>query len=324
MFYYFIRPSLYFFTAMSRLLIAACCSGLLAGAAFARHDHGMPHGAGDHGHGGHGHGDHAMPGMDGGMDGGMAAAGMAMKKPEPPTVFLDKSPRIVAFQLKRLDDTRLLMVERKTTDPKYLPVYEAILTRPGVSPKERAAALAGLVELNGSDRVSEILRVLDPLESDDRAERRMANQLTTLLLEAPADFTSEQIAALKEAIQAENPPKRVAAFAGLIAAGESDQAFQPALGASELMRDYLAAIPKVPDEAVRSNLRQGVVTMLDSTDPAVVRQAVATLGAIPAGPADTFNRVAPLLNDESLRPTAIRTLLTVPAETRDPQVSAEA
>ncbi|MEM9701001.1 MAG: plastocyanin/azurin family copper-binding protein, partial [Planctomycetota bacterium] len=49
-----------------------------------------------------------------------------------------------------------------------------------------------------------------------------------------------------------------------------------------------------------------------------------TLGAIPAGPADTFNRVAPLLNDESLRPVAVKTLLTVPAEARDPQVSAEA
>ncbi|MDC0317810.1 hypothetical protein OAM37_04695, partial [bacterium] len=59
------------------------------------------------------------------------------RKVEAPKVFLDKSPRIVAYQLKRLDNQRLLMVERKRTDEKYIPVYEAILARIGMSPQFR-------------------------------------------------------------------------------------------------------------------------------------------------------------------------------------------
>ena len=38
---------------------------------------------------------------------------------KPPRVFLDKSPRIVDYQLKRLDNARLLLVETATNDPKY-------------------------------------------------------------------------------------------------------------------------------------------------------------------------------------------------------------
>ncbi|MFP6601532.1 MAG: hypothetical protein VB862_03330, partial [Pirellulaceae bacterium] len=70
------------------------------------------------------------------------------KKIAPPRVFLDKSLRIVQYQLKRLDNQRLLLVERKTDDAKYAPVYAAILARAGMSPQYREEALKSLVELN--------------------------------------------------------------------------------------------------------------------------------------------------------------------------------
>ena len=37
---------------------------------------------------------------------------------ERPKVYLDKSPKIVAYQLKRLDNARLLLVETGTDDAK--------------------------------------------------------------------------------------------------------------------------------------------------------------------------------------------------------------
>ncbi|MFH5802764.1 alpha/beta hydrolase fold domain-containing protein [Alienimonas sp. DA493] len=269
---------------------AALC--LVAAPGFAQHDHG-------------GHAGHDLPGM-------------TAEKPKPPTVFLDKSPRIVEYQLKRLDDARLLLVERDTTDPKYAPVYEAIVSRPGVSPKERAAALAGLVELNASDAVTELLRVLEPLGEEDRGDRRAADQLTKLLLEQPVDALAAKADALTEATTAENRPLRVAAFAALIQAGEfSDRNSGAAV-------DWLAAVPLVPSEDARNGLREEVVGLLGAQEPAVKQAAIAALAAIPAERADTFVRLAPLLKNPALRPTAVRTLLTVPAEDRNPAVSAAA
>ena len=71
---------------------------------------------------------------------------------QPPRIFLDKSPRIVKYQLGRLDNQRLLLVERQPDDPKYTLVYEAILTRAGMSAQHREEALAatGAVGTNGS------------------------------------------------------------------------------------------------------------------------------------------------------------------------------
>src|SRR5687768_9145860 len=74
-----------------------------------------------------------------------------------PKVFLDRSPKIVAFQLKRLTNAQLLAVERTTNDPKYVPVYDAILVRTDVERKFRQEAADALAALNRSDPVVEIL-----------------------------------------------------------------------------------------------------------------------------------------------------------------------
>ena len=51
---------------------------------------------------------------------------------KPPKVYLDTNPRAVQFQLARLDNQRLLLVERKDDDKKYLPVHKEILKRDGM------------------------------------------------------------------------------------------------------------------------------------------------------------------------------------------------
>ena len=61
----------------------------------------------------------------------------------PPRIFLDKSPRIVWYQLNRLTNQWLLMVERTTDDDKYAPVYAAILTRAGMARQDGCGAVGG-------------------------------------------------------------------------------------------------------------------------------------------------------------------------------------
>ncbi|MEO2009101.1 MAG: hypothetical protein ABGX22_10530, partial [Pirellulaceae bacterium] len=102
-----------------------------------------------------------------------------------PRVFLDKSPRIVWYQLNRLTNQQLLMVERKTGDAKYAPVYTAILIRPGMSMQHRESALAALEDTNQSDSVTELLAVFASLDEDDKSSQRVGRQLATLLLRQP-------------------------------------------------------------------------------------------------------------------------------------------
>ena len=87
---------------------------------------------------------------------------------KPPRIFLNKSPKIVKYQLDRLDSTRLLLVERSDDDPKYLPVHVSILTRPGMARQDREQALTAITNINQSDPVSELLRVINGLDENDQ------------------------------------------------------------------------------------------------------------------------------------------------------------
>ena len=104
-----------------------------------------------------------------------------------PRVFLDKGDRVVRYQLDRLSDVQLLMVDRATDDPRYRPVYEVMLMRPGLSRQHREEALEGLVQIDGSGPVPVLLDALTRLGEADRTRRIVARQLADLLLDRPAD-----------------------------------------------------------------------------------------------------------------------------------------
>src|SRR5258706_11001685 len=70
-----------------------------------------------------------------------------------PKIFLDNSPAVVAYQLKRLTNPQLIGLERKQSDPKYKPIYDAMLTRGGLDRKYRQEAVEALAKFNKSDPV---------------------------------------------------------------------------------------------------------------------------------------------------------------------------
>ena len=51
------------------------------------------------------------------------------------------------------------MVERKTDDAKYVPVYQAILARVGMSPQFRLESLEALAQLQDSDPVTIVMEI---------------------------------------------------------------------------------------------------------------------------------------------------------------------
>lgn len=267
----------------------------------------------EHAHGAHAHSAHA----------GHGSAAEGKEPMERPTIFLDKSPRVVAYQLKRLDNTRLLLVERFDTDVKYAPIYLAILTRAGMSPQYREEAVAALAKLNQSDAVNVLLSALAEVDDSDRQTRRTADQLSRLLLALPANVLAEHADDLAAAAVEEAAVVRKAGFAGLIVAGEQDRAAAIADADSDAMVDFLLSVPLVPKTNDRNAMRSLVIAQVSHLDPAVQQAAIRALGAITADRKQTFKQLAPLFTNADVRDSVVQTLLTIPADQRDPQAGAK-
>ena len=191
----------------------------------------------------------------------------ATKQIEVPKIFLDKSLRIVQYQLNRLDNERLLLVERKTDDPKYAPVYSAILTRAGMSPQYREEALEGLVAINKSNASTELLRILESIDANDPQELRTGRQLAGILLSQPQAELSAQSENLLAASKSESSLFRSVGYAGLITAGQSEQALKQSQANESAMLDLLKAVPLLPQPQLRSSLRDSIVELLGEENP---------------------------------------------------------
>lgn len=236
----------------------------------------------------------------------------------PPRVFLDKNPRIVWYQLNRLSNGRLLLVERATDHAKYKPVYTAILIRAGMSRQDRDEALAALVKLEKSDPVSELLAALTSTDEADKQQLRVGRQLARMVLGQSPDLLAEKLDALRAATESANEVVRATGFAGLVMAGRSDEAWSLAKRKPAATLDYLRAVALVPKADVRAGLRTAVVESLaDSNSTAVRRAAIVALASIPAEYDATFRLLAPYVANKEFKTAAVRTLLTIPPKRRD-------
>ena len=242
---------------------------------------------------------------------------------ERPKIFLDKSPKIVAYQLKRLDNTKLLLVETATDDPKYVPVFNAILLRPGLSRQNRDQALAGLVAINKTDVATELLSALETLDDDDKDQQRVGRQLSAILLSQPKEILTAKADDLKNAM-AGSGAYQATGFAGLIVAGQEQAAWQQAQTDEASRIAYLAAVNLVPAGPVRNSLRSNVVSSLEETQPTSVRtSAIRSLANIGAEQANTFELVSKFVSQDQFRTPAVRSLLKIKSDDRVANVSKE-
>lgn len=252
-------------------------------------------------------------------DHGHAHHGETAKPIEPPKIFLDKSPRIVQYQLDRLDNERLLLVERDTSDSKYAPVYSAILTRPGISPQYREESLLALVEIHKSDAVTELLKTLQSTKEDSDQQRRTLRELAGMLLRQPGDLLDTHADALLEATHSKVPLLRSVGYAGLVTAGQMDLARSTAAAGEASTLDWLAAVSLLPSPDLRASLREPIVDLVEPAKPLAIRRAaVEALASVPNAAAETFRFLAPLVSDPQLRTVAVQSLLTIPQDQKDP------
>lgn len=240
-----------------------------------------------------------------------------------PKVFLDKSPKIVDYQLKRLSNEQLLLVERSTDDLKFAPVYSAILTREGMPRAFLDEALSGLVALRKSNPVNELANVLRAVQGETPAELRMVKNLAALLLELPPSALEPQAKKLSELAAEKNRLLSAVGYAALIACGESQEAWEQATQKESLPR-LLAGIAMVPGVEVRNGEHGKVLALLEQRSAVEIQQhALQALATMTTDSKQTFLTTADLIEQEALQPAVFSTLLSIPTNARDVTKSRE-
>lgn len=240
-----------------------------------------------------------------------------------PTVFLDKSPRIVEYQLKRLSNDQLLLVERATDDARYAPVYRAIAVRPGMPVRERRAAVEALSELQSASAVEVLLTLIEQLDAGDSESQRVFEQLVDLLgKQAPAALAAHRDQLL-QATASDRVALQIAGFVGLLVAGASDDALRQAQSPEQVV-SLLNAVALQPVAAVRRQLKPSIIEWAAEDHSLDVRRAaIAALSSIPPDDRTLFALVGSMVGDEEVRDSVVRALLRMPAEYHDPETAHE-
>jgi azurin len=248
----------------------------------------------------------------------LLAARAAAQQPAAPKVLFETSPRAVEYQLGRLSNVELVLVERKADDPKYRPVYVALLTRKGLGREYFDEALATLMKLDKGTRTQVLLDALPKVQADD-AETQ--DKLVGVLLAQPAATLKSERATFAKAIEAtESSPAvlRAAYGAMMIADGTPQTVWSAASKREGHLLELLRSVPQLGTaKDVRASLFDPIAALLrDTQDPALRGAALAALGWTRQDAA-TFQLLATEVRQGAgadQRAAAIRSLQRLPRE----------
>jgi azurin len=234
---------------------------------------------------------------------------------EAPQIFLDKSPRVVAYQLKRLNNQQLTALERHDDQAKYKPIYEALLTRKGLDRKFREEAVGALSKLDKSDPVVEILDGIGKADPDDKGTQR---ELVGLLMaQKPASLAAQQQKLRDLAAGAEIEQVKSVAYAALaVADAKPDQAWQLASEKGGV-KALLNGLPWIPDPKARAAFYERVKELVDrAADQPSYVAAIDALSAIPGHENEEFKTLAQIVSNSrgAIRDAAARSIRRVPVE----------
>ncbi|MEN9573175.1 MAG: hypothetical protein RL514_1030 [Verrucomicrobiota bacterium] len=231
---------------------------------------------------------------------------------EKPIVFLDKSPVIVKYQLGRLSNDQLLLVDRETSHPKFIPLWEAILGRPGIPAKFRSEAATALATLNKSDVPTELLAGLKRAAASAPVIADLSKLLVT---QKPEDLKKSQ-AALETLAGEEGPEAaRQAAFAALIGIQPADALWTFAQGKPGALAHLVAGLPLAPEAAKRAAFAGKVLPLLAATADTATRKAAITAAAkLPGSEPAAFAALAKLAASGTELPSVTRALLALPRD----------
>jgi DNA-binding transcriptional ArsR family regulator len=249
------------------------------------------------------------------------ARGQTPGQEPPPKVLLDVAPRAVEYQLNRLSNAELVRVERNEGDPKYRPVYYALLTRKGLGREYFDEALAALTKLDRTSQTHVILEGLSKVRADDL---ETAGNLIRVLFAQPVGTLKKQRDVFVQAVDKSTAPLVLQGAYGamMLADGTPEPAWQLATSHDGHHVALLRSIPLLASappasgaQAVREKLFEPVAALLKTTsDSATKTAAIGALGSTRADSA-AFQMLANEIlqsTDPEMRAAAIRSLLQIP------------
>ena len=249
----------------------------------------------------------------------LSPAGAAAQ--DPPRILLNQPPRAVEYQLGRLTNEELVLVERKDDDVRYRPVYMALLTRKGVAPQFRDEALTALVKMDKATRSRVLLEALARVPVEDALT---AEKLLGLLLTQPAATLRKERETFTQAIDATSSPPLVlrGAYGALtIGDGTPDGAWQTAQKHQGHIVDLLLGVRYFPASAAGSAPDLGallftpIAALLKTAEDPVTRAAALDALGWTRRDAATFDILAREVTpgaDGAVRASAIASLQQIP------------
>jgi len=244
------------------------------------------------------------------------AIGSIILADDAPQVSLDKSPAIIAYQLKRLTNPQLIALDRKPDDAKYKPVYEAILERKGIDRKYRDEAVGALAKFDKSDPVVELLDAIGKIDPDDKSTPR--ELIAMLMAQKPAAIAAQREKIQSLATDSQSDLVKQAAYAALaVGDGKPDAVWQLASATDGAMPLLLGGIGLINDGKLRSAFYDKVDPLATKApDEATQVAAIEAVSGMPGHEADVFTQLAGLVSGSSqaVRDAAIHSIRKIPAD----------
>jgi azurin len=228
--------------------------------------------------------------------------------------------RAVEYQLDRLSNDELVLVERKEDDVRYRPVYFALLTRKGVPAQYRDEALGVLTKMDKASRSKVLLEALAKVPVEDALT---AEKLIGLLLGQPAEALRQERPLFLQAIESTSPPALVlrAAYGAIfVGDGKPEAAWQLAMKYPGHMVELLAAVRSLSAAAggggdLREQLFTPVSGLLTTADDEATKAAALDALGWTRRDAATFELLAREVKPdagEAARAAAIASLQRLP------------
>lgn len=235
--------------------------------------------------------------------------------PAAPRVLLNVPARAIEYQLSRLSNEELILVERKDSEPLYRPVYVALLTRPGLPQQYRDEALGVLSKMDKASVSTVLLEAIGKVPADASLA---ADKLVGMVYAQPAATLSKDREAFVKAAQSDNESVRRAAYGAIMLAdGTPDAAWKLATESTVHQRDLLRSVPLLGKaDALRAALFKPIASLIRNTSiPWLRAEAVGVLGWTRPDAA-TFDLLAEEVktNDPAWRAAAIRSLQAIPED----------
>ena len=211
---------------------------------------------------------------------------------EKPRLFWT-TPIAVKFQLAQLSNAELLLVERDGEDRKYIPVYSAILSRPGLPTERRLEAIEVLIAFTSSDAATVLLAAIQAAGDEENTDG-VLNELGHMLL----GRTPEELLVHLEAFEAlpvenEHPVVRRIGYAGQIVAGRDLDAIWEQAEEAEHLTAVLGSLSMIRTAERRVALYPRIKPLLaGASDENLQGAAIEALAHVPGHDAEIFRTLA--------------------------------